>query len=299
MKKILLVLGLVSVPFFGQVISFEASEGYNEGNIHSQQSWTSTGAGGGAHVENQIITNEQASDGTHSLKIIKEEAYGTQQNPIVGGFYAVTPVIPISEYKMSFDVFFNEIGPNIYSFSPANLGAQLFVSLIFVSETGEVQLYQNQNLVGTGVILDAQRWHTIAYKVVGDKLEVYVDGAKAGDSDLVDQGNVDQVRFVNNNAGGSAYIDNIRFGSDATFGVGDIAVKEELRVYPNPVKDFLSIDVPSTEKVKSVSIFSIDGKSSNLTFDNNKADFSNLPAGAYVLQVETDLQTYTKKVIKK
>lgn len=298
MKKILLVLGLVSVPFFGQVVSLEASEGYSVGDIHGQQGWTTTGVGQG-NIKNQTVSNEQASDGTQSLKITKEEAYGTQNSAIVGAFYGVTPVIPVAEFKMSFDVFFNAIGPNVYGFNPTNIGAQKYVAVVYVSDAGEVQMYKSQNLVGTGVKLQAQKWYTISYKTTSEGLDVYVDGQKVGTSDLLNNGNVDQVRFMNNNAGGSAYIDNIRLGSDATFAVGDIASNNELKVYPNPVKDFLSIDVPSTEKVKSVSIFSVDGRSSVLSFDNNKADFSNLPAGVYVLQVETDSQTYTKKVIKK
>lgn len=298
MKKIVLILFLASVQFFGQVISFESSDGYSVGNIDGQQGWTTTTAHGDI-TEKQVITEEEASEGRQSFKIVKDDAIEQKQYPQVGGFYNVSPTIPVSNFKISFDVFFNEIGPNIYALNPANLGSGKYVALVYVSDYGELQTYNAQYFIGTGFVFTAKKWYSIAYEVTSEGLDVYVDGEKISTSKILDYGVVDQIRLMHTNAGGSAYIDNIRFGNEATFAVGDIAANDDLKVYPNPVKDFLSIDVPSTERVKSVSIFSVDGRSSVLTFDNNKADFSNLPAGVYVLQVETDSQTYTKKVIKK
>ena len=97
MKKITLLLICLSFSlcmYSQQTISFEASEGFALGDIHNQAGWTSTGCGAGCNVENQVISNEQASDGTLSLKIVQETAFAGQANPVVGGFYDYAAPIP-------------------------------------------------------------------------------------------------------------------------------------------------------------------------------------------------------------
>ena len=49
-----------------QIISFEADEGFEIGSINNQNGWSVT-EGNDGFIENQIITDETASDGSFSF----------------------------------------------------------------------------------------------------------------------------------------------------------------------------------------------------------------------------------------
>jgi NAD kinase len=71
-------------------------------------------------------------------------------------------------------------------------------------------------------------------------------------------------------------------------GVNDIAEKFDFSVYPIPAKDDLNIR--SERKIKSVSVFSMDGKR---VYKVEKQDVKNinvsmLPTGTYFLQVKDE-----------
>ncbi|MBP2616103.1 T9SS type A sorting domain-containing protein [Chryseobacterium jejuense] len=70
------------------------------------------------------------------------------------------------------------------------------------------------------------------------------------------------------------------------------------QVYPNPVNDILHIKLESREKLQKVSIYSMDGKLIFLGTDA-KMDLGTLSSGNYLVEIKTDKNVYTKKVIKK
>ena len=74
-------------------------------------------------------------------------------------------------------------------------------------------------------------------------------------------------------------------------------LNNEVNIYPNPASDFLTIE--STLKVENVSVYDISGKKINVAFTNNKVDVRNLPAGNYMINIETKEGKTTKKFIKK
>ncbi|MBD3903955.1 T9SS type A sorting domain-containing protein [Chryseobacterium sp. Ch-15] len=84
----------------------------------------------------------------------------------------------------------------------------------------------------------------------------------------------------------------------SNLGVNDVKTKKSLlSIYPNPTTDFLTI---KTEKsLGSVSIFDISGKNVNVKLDGDKVDVRNLPAGTYLINVETKDGISTEKFIKK
>lgn len=72
--------------------------------------------------------------------------------------------------------------------------------------------------------------------------------------------------------------------------------KSLLRIYPNPVKNFLNIE--TEEQFQSLKIYNISGqlvKSSNL----KKNDVSDLEKGNYIIKIKTDKGIYKQKAIKK
>lgn len=77
----------------------------------------------------------------------------------------------------------------------------------------------------------------------------------------------------------------------------DATDDNSVKIYPNPVSDFLTIQ--SSLKVEKVSVYDISGKKINVVFTNNKVDVKNLLQGSYLLIIETREGKTTKKFIKK
>lgn len=86
---------------------------------------------------------------------------------------------------------------------------------------------------------------------------------------------------------------------NATLAVGASNKTKAILLYPNPVRDILSLQ--TDEKIISVDTFGIDGKKlmnkARLT-TNNQLDVHNLPQGTYILQVKTETKTEAIKFIK-
>ncbi|WP_347217756.1 M28 family peptidase [Chryseobacterium sp.] len=73
---------------------------------------------------------------------------------------------------------------------------------------------------------------------------------------------------------------------------------ESIKMYPNPVKDFINIELPDS-KVKNFSfeITDFEGRSLFKSFNENKVNISSLENGAYVGIIKTGDQTVVRKVI--
>lgn len=97
---------------------------------------------------------------------------------------------------------------------------------------------------------------------------------------------------VANNA--ALRIDNIRFAK-SDLAVSNVS-KNQLKVYPNPVKDILHLE--STEKIEKTEVYSVDGKLLKTTSENNKVDFSQYGKGLYIIKMYTKSGVHTQKIIK-
>lgn len=91
-------------------------------------------------------------------------------------------------------------------------------------------------------------------------------------------------------------LDNIKVTSTNTLATADI-VKKQTYFSPNPTSDFLNIKTDS--KINSVSVVDITGKKVNVKLDGDKVDVRSLPAGTYLINVETKDGISTEKFIKK
>lgn len=91
----------------------------------------------------------------------------------------------------------------------------------------------------------------------------------------------------------------ISFSVDTPLGLDD-ADTESFKIYPNPTSlDFVNIESKNNETIKAT-VFDILGKqiiSSPVT--NNKLDISNLNTGIYILRLDQNTATVTKKLVIK
>lgn len=85
------------------------------------------------------------------------------------------------------------------------------------------------------------------------------------------------------------------YGS-STVGIESIIDEAQVSIYPNPVNNTLRIQ--STEKIKSVEVFSLSGAQMLSSANSNQVDVSGLKSGIYIVRVETNLSVVTQKLIK-
>jgi hypothetical protein len=68
-------------------------------------------------------------------------------------------------------------------------------------------------------------------------------------------------------------------------------------LYPNPVKDYLKIELRNQLEIQKIQIYNVIGKLVNET-RSLEVDFTKLSKGIYLLKIITDKGIATKKVIK-
>lgn len=84
--------------------------------------------------------------------------------------------------------------------------------------------------------------------------------------------------------------------------VNSLNLYSNIEIYPNPFNNFISIKVPDNEKLLSIKLLNNNGQvvyvASNFTNGINKVNLpSQIPSGFYILVINTDKTTTTKKVI--
>jgi len=83
----------------------------------------------------------------------------------------------------------------------------------------------------------------------------------------------------------------------------NVALLEQIEIYPNPVKDKLSISLNSTYHNILLELYDLNGKlmlTTNHTQGKDlKADMSRLSSGIYLMKLSTEGHTYISKILKK
>lgn len=84
-------------------------------------------------------------------------------------------------------------------------------------------------------------------------------------------------------------------------GVEEIALEDQLNVYPNPVTDVLNVQWNNTTETATLSIRDLSGRlvlSERVANGNAVLELSNLSSGNYILELQTTDRTIRKQVIK-
>ncbi|ASE61367.1 T9SS C-terminal target domain-containing protein [Chryseobacterium indologenes] len=286
-----------------QSVSFEDYEGFTTGDINGQGLWISTPTGDiPANVTHQMITQDMASAGNYSLKIVKEPVFGTQTEPIIGGFYNLQTPLDFSNFSVSFDINMSQLDGSVFGFQAMDaLGEQYIVRMDF-DNTGGIKVLHTlsgiQTLVPASGNWSPDTWYR--FKVVGTPAEVkyYLNDVQVFTGTVVNPVNIDQLRFVHDNAVGTAYVDNIKINTELMMAVKDSKPAEkEIQIYPNPSSDVVKIK--TLHKIRQVKAIELTGKSVDVRLHENQIKVEDLPAGEYILTIETDAKIFTEKFIKK
>lgn len=305
MKKIYTIAFslLMTLCFSQQTASFESNEGFTEGNIHGQGDWISTPTGGiPENITNQIICVDRATDGERSLKITKEPVFGTQTEPIIGAFYLPPTPLAYNNFSVSFDINMSQIGGSVFGFQGVDSITEQFIIRVDFDKTGVMKILRSVSgvpqLISTGQTWSPDTWYKV--KIVGSAMEIkyYLNEALIYTDTVVNPLNIDQLRFVHDNAIGTAYIDNVKINNEIILSVKDSAAKsEKLSLYPNPVEDYLH--VKSKSKLDEVEIFNLHGQKIDIIYTDNMINVKKLQPNVYVMKAIIGGKIQYQKFIKK
>ena len=106
------------------------------------------------------------------------------------------------------------------------------------------------------------------------------------------------------------YLDNLAFNSyniEDTLTITKIKNSfnaPPIKIYPNPASDYIAVELPKNEKVLSLLVFDLSGKTYPLSNIDNAykeiemMNVAELASGTYIVRIQTDQQVYTNKFIK-
>lgn len=303
-----ILIAFTQVIFAQDLISFESSEGFTTGNIDGQQGWTTTYTGTGTvNISGQTISTEQSVGGTRSLKLIKETAYGTQQNPVIGAFKTLSYPITYTDFTLSFDIRLTEQTTSSSDFEFQTVGdgpdGGIYVIRLKFAFNGTIQAAQT---TGTGSSFatttgtwNTNTWYRVRIEGSPNGIEYFINDTSIYSGNFFSNYNFDEIRFTHDNWGGNGFIDRIAINNEAELSVNEpIAVSGKLfKVFPNPTTDYLLVD--TAEAIEAITIYNLEGRQLEVPVDFNRVDVGNLSAGTYMIQVTNSQGTQTEKFIKK
>lgn len=251
------------------------------------------------YERHQVVLTTDAQHGNYALKIMNdinavtpnvrvvanpenlEDVQGagfpiSQRYSVIQGYYKWLPEGGNDAPHIIFDLFKgdNPIGSTKYFFPPA-------ADYTFFRKKIN---YYNEDDIPDGAY--------IRINSVG-----YVDNGDDGPSPIPAQAN--SILFLDNIS-----FDNYSIEDTLTMtGNKNPSVFQTLKIYPNPAREYIAIDVPKGEAVQSLVVFDLNGKVIELANIDNAynvkmLNVSNLSLGTYIIHMKTDKQLYINKFIK-
>ena len=309
MKKTLLSLAFafaLNFSFAQQTISFENSEGFTLGNINTQNGWvtTATNAEGTTFIENQEISSEEASQGTNSFKLVTEDAFPSQQNPVIGGFYNFSSPVAREGAVVSFDFKITDgfnLDGNDYRFAltgPDDMGEIFNSAITQVRFNGNIAGVNGTSFVNLGPTWTEGEWFNVKMEFSGNQVSYSINGVLLSSYNVITEvENFTGLRIVHDNYGGTAFIDNIKI-NDETMSTDDFNL--------NSFKHFVDangLNFVSEFEVSNITIYNNIGQlvaSHKMNSTSGIVNLNNLSSGIYVSKIEiSNGQTTTVKFVTK
>lgn len=300
MKNLYLIFFLFSGLLSAQThISFEADEGFELGNIDGQNDWEVTEGADGI-ITNQVISDEQASDGVYSFKNAYEPDYDFQWMPIFGTVNEFDEAVDYSNFTISYDVMATGTLGADFEFVIYTIIDEEFVPVggVGVENQGNFYLIVDENY-GFHPLEDthweAGEWVNVRIEVTTEEIAYYINDDLQFELENYTQADIHGFNMLHNNYGEDAYYDNFIIETE------DLSVDEiqenQLTLYPNPTTGQLHISNPA--QITATSIFDLNGKKV-ADSSGSELDLSGFSAGTYLVKVQMDNgKQFTRKVIKK
>ncbi|REC43135.1 T9SS-dependent choice-of-anchor J family protein [Chryseobacterium pennipullorum] len=132
---------------------------------------------------------------------------------------------------------------------------------------------------------------------------ILTDYVQTPDIDLTPYINANfKLRFVYDDLGDYSYgvvVDDVVI-SEGVLATSEVAPTDRVNLYPNPVKDYVSVMLPDPHTVAAVSVIDMAGKTVK-TFEKKSGpyDLSDLPKGVYIMMItDGHKEIIRKKIIK-
>ncbi|WP_051285206.1 T9SS type A sorting domain-containing protein [Aequorivita capsosiphonis] len=308
MKKFTSFLALTIAFGFGlnaQNISFETSEGYTLGDINGQNHWITTEDGAGGFIENQVITDEAASDGSYSLKLTQEPDLPGSLDPYVGGFYNYATPVSMDNAEISAAIYIDDQNPLHFNFlmGLVDLQEERYRTYINFFFDGTINVFVKGGptgiqLVYTGHNWEKETWYNVKIETVGEDLKFYINEELIYEGIAVSEGLIDQVRFAHDNYEGFAYVDNFR--TNETLAVSDYTTDVDFTHFYNKNSQILTLK-SQDNTFSNISIFDILGQNmltEGLSKKTENIDMSRLISGVYIVKLNIGKATKTFKFLK-
>ncbi|KUJ53174.1 T9SS type A sorting domain-containing protein [Chryseobacterium sp. JAH] len=333
MKKILssFLITSATVMMFGQVIDTQNFNSLTAGNVGTNFTGATSGQGGyylvnGVASDYQITTIDAAH--ANSLKVTAGSGFvatsdpnnhsavklvgvnATTGNNIIKATYSFYTGTANGTGSIYFTMIDDETTPGVIAGVTYNVVTKTLSAVGARLNNGVRQFALFKTLNGT---YPANTWVFIgisynmttgAYTFYTPQ-ETYTYDAPLSPYALIPGLDIGQYRTYNFNATGNtvAYswaIDdvNVSYSNNAVLSTNDITTKSNnTAIFPNPTADILNIRTDS--KINNVSVVDIMGRKVNVKLDGDKVDVKDLPAGTYLINVETKDGISTEKFIKK
>lgn len=302
-NRYLLVLSLFSaLAFAQQTISFESSEGFTPGTIHGQNGWEVTLNSDDNPINNQVITTEKAFDGTQSLKIDVDMNENFGWFPIFGAAKLFDNPYDYKNTTIEMDVLITETEGSNYDFGTFGIvetDEYMPVSIFAFNSMGILEVVKNEDYEYEPVNFswEANRWYRLKSVISENEIKFYVDGTLVHTMPNFSKTNIAGVNLVHDNFSGSAFIDNLKI-NDEVLAVGDVK-KGNIKLYPNPVKDILKINLSDNETISEINIYNAAGQKLKTVSKQTEINVESLSKGLYLIDIKTDKnKTYNSKFIK-
>lgn len=299
----LLIISLISSFTFAQnSISFESSEAYTLGNVNGQNGWEVTLNNDEEPINNQVITSEKASEGTQSLKISVDADEDFGWFPIFGAAKLFDNTYNYQTATVEFDVFITELDGSTFEFGTFGIvdtDEFMPISIYSFNYTGNLEVVNSQDYdyENANFTWEANRWYKLKTVTSENKIDFYIDGVLIHSMENFAKTNITGINFVHDNFGGSAYIDNLKINNEV-LAVND-ATKGHIKLYPNPVKDILKLNLPNGEKVSTIEVYNTVGQKVSEFRNADEINLNQLKSGIYIINLKnTAGKTYSSKIIK-
>lgn len=299
---ILLASLLSSLTFAQQSTSFEAAEGYELGTIHGQNNWEVTEGSDGL-ITNQVITDEEASDGSFSFKNAFEPAFTDQWFPIFGASKTFDEPVNYNNLTVSYDVLVTENNGSDFEFTLFAIDENeeyVPVAGVGIENRGYIYLIKDVNYGFDYAEAEwtPNEWVNVRIEVSENEIKYYINDTLENTIANFTQLNIIGLNMLHNNFGADGYYDNfvITTGNLNTPSFEN----NSLAVFPNPATNNISLSLSNNKEVSQVTLYNVLGQKSLITGKTQNIDISSLANGVYILQVDnTDGTTFSKKIIKK